>query len=212
MIPIAAIEEATAAFTAVAVAQSYDSEELAWLERTLTGVMRRLMDTENLDMPLLQLPLAQMRLAQSLYRENEMPGEPNLGETMGKLSERLNVRQNALTQAADRLVNHGLAERLSDPSDRRIVRLRLTTKGHTWVRERRSRRRARYEHLWELLSTSERQEFLQAVRVLDAAGNRLSAQPARNTELKSESHFDPPTVEETLSRFTDGEATLIDRT
>ncbi len=188
-----------------------DGQELVWLERTLTGIMRRLMDTENLDMPLLQLPLAQMRLAQSLYRETENPGEANLGETMGRLSERLNVRQNALTQAADRLVNHGLAERLSDPSDRRIVRLRLTEKGSEWVRTRRSRRRARYEHLWELLAPQERREFLQAVRVLEEAGNRLSAHPPTATAAKSTRPSDLPTVEETLSRFTDGEAIQRER-
>src|SRR5581483_11344934 len=101
-------------------------EIVAWLESSLPRIMRRLMDSENLDMPLLQLPLAQMRLAQALYVDNESAEFSLLGETMGRLSDRLGVRHNALTQAADRLVNHGLAERLSDPSDRRVVRLRLT--------------------------------------------------------------------------------------
>lgn len=183
-------------------------EELAWLERTLTAIMRRLMDTENLDMPLLQLPLAQMRLAQALYRDKESSHSLTPGETMGRLSERLHVRQNALTQAADRLVNHGLAERLSDPTDRRIVRMRLTAKGEEWVRERRSRRRARYEHLWTLLAPQERTEFLDAVRVLEAAGNRLPSGHLQKAEAILEIHSEPPTVEETLSRFTDGEAVI----
>src|SRR5258708_5001379 len=115
-----------------------DAEAFVWLERVLVSTFRRLMDTENLDMPLLQLPLAQLRLAQALYDEN--PEYVQAGETMGKLSERLGVKQNALTQAAARLVNHDLAERLSDRNDRRIVRLRLTQKGQEWVRERRARR------------------------------------------------------------------------
>lgn len=181
--------------------------ELAWLERTLTAIMRRLMDTENLDMPLLQLPLAQMRLAQALYTDKET-SSTLVGETMGRLSERLHVRQNALTQAADRLVNHGLAERLSDPTDRRIVRLRLTATGEAWVRERTSRRRARYEHLWTLLDPQERAEFLQAVRVLEAAGNRLPSGHIQKTQRILDIHSELPTVEETLSRFTDGEAVI----
>jgi len=182
--------------------------ELIWMERTLTAIMRRLMDTENLDMPLLQLPLAQMRLAQALYNDRENADTPNSGETMGRLSERLHVRQNALTQAADRLVNHGLAERLSDPTDRRIVRLRLTATGEAWVRERGSRRRARYEHLWNLLDPHERAEFLQAVRVLEAAGNRLPSGHLPPTNSVLNMHSEPPAVEETLSRFTAGEAVI----
>lgn len=180
----------------------------AWLERTLTAIMRRLMDTEDLDMPLLQLPLAQMRLAQALYGEKETAAAFSTGETMGRLSERLHVRQNALTQAADRLVNHGLAERLSDPADRRIVRLRLTATGEAWVRERRDRRRARYEHLWTLLAPQERAEFLQALRVLEAAGNRLPSGHLQTPNSVVELSKEPPTVEETLSRFTDGEAVI----
>ena len=183
-----------------------EGAELAWLERTLTAIMRRLMDTENLDMPLLQLPLAQMRLAQALYSEKE-PSSATAGETMGRLSERLHVKQNALTQAADRLVNHGLAERLSDAADRRIVRLRLTATGEAWVRERSSRRRARYEHLWTLLDPQERAEFLQAVRVLEAAGARLPSGELPQKSLRT-TQYEPPTVEETLSRFTHGEAVI----
>src|SRR5579871_4328363 len=43
-----------------------DEDALAWIESVLPRTMRRLMDSENLDMPLLQLPLAQLRLAQAL--------------------------------------------------------------------------------------------------------------------------------------------------
>src|SRR5437879_13076169 len=71
--------------------------DLAWLEQTLGRVMLQLMDSDSLDTPLLQLPLAQLRLVQALYRAED--GE--LGETMGRLSERLGSRRSALTQAAD---------------------------------------------------------------------------------------------------------------
>src|SRR5258708_4685870 len=140
---------------------------LAWLETVLPRIMRRLMDAENLDMPLFQLPLAQMRLAYALFAEQGSPELAVTGETMGRLSDRLGVRQNALTQAADRLVKHGLAERLSDPSDRRIVRLRLTKTGCDWVKQRRERRHEHLGALWSELNEAERQEFLHAVNVLE---------------------------------------------
>lgn len=172
-----------------------EADALDWLEQTLPRAMRRLMDSDDLDMPLLQLPLAQMRLAQALYNETEFPGIRTEGETMGRLSERLGVRQNALTQAADRLINHELAERLSDINDRRIVRLRLSEKGREWVSARRARRRARLSDLWGVLNSAERREFLQSVSVLEALGNRLK-------NLSPSGENDAQTVEETLSRFT----------
>ena len=138
-----------------------------WLEAVAPGAARRLMDADNLDIPLLQLPLAQMRLAQALFDSGEM------GEPMGRLSTRLGVRQNALTQAADRLVCRGVAERFADKSDRRVVRLRLTEIGLQWVAERRARRQQHYVKLWRLLDTTERDQLLMAIRFLEKVANRL---------------------------------------
>lgn len=148
---------------------------LVWLERTLPTIMRRLLDADDLDLPLLQLPLAQMRLAQALYAEREEHGSTatDAGETMSRLSERLGVRHNALTQVADRLVARGLIERVADVCDRRVVRLRLTETGYDWVHVRRQRRRAHLESLWVLLSVQERQEVLASVRILEQAAARL---------------------------------------
>lgn len=160
------------------VAETDDPEQvIAWLERALPRIMRRLLDAENLDMPLLQLPLAQMRLAQTLYQESEAADADASGQTMGRLSERMRVRQNALTQAADRLVNHGLAERVSDRTDRRIVRLRLTAQGREWVEARRERRRAHLSRLWEALTPDEHTDFLNAVRTLESVSDRLQPSP-----------------------------------
>jgi hypothetical protein len=114
-------------------------------------------------------------------------------------------------------VKHGLAERLSDPSDRRIVRLRLTETGSAWVRERRTRRHEHLGALWAELNETERQEFLHAVNVLQAVAERLNSRSLRDLEGNSlvdlPSHHtgrlrkDLPTVEETLARFTAGSVT-----
>lgn len=50
-------------------------------------------------------------------------------ETMGGLAEVRQISRPAMTQAVEALVEKGLVERMDDPSDRRIVRLRLTAKG-----------------------------------------------------------------------------------
>jgi DNA-binding MarR family transcriptional regulator len=177
---------------------------LAWLEHTLPHILRRLLDSENLDMPLLQLPLAQMRLAQALYKEAIHPDILAMGETMGHLSERLGVRQNALTQAADRLINHGLAERTGDPQDRRIVRLRLTAQGQEWVQARRARRRAHLQQFWSTLDSQDREALLRAVGTLETLSARLSEsseEAASRLELKRASDS-LLTLEEALARET----------
>lgn len=175
-----------------------ESNPLDWIEEVLPGIMRRLMDSENLDMPLFQLPLAQMRLAQMLFREGS-----DEGETMGRLSERLGVKQNALTQAADRLVNHGLAERLSDPTDRRIVRLRLTQKGQEWVQERRTRRHFHLQNLWNHLDEAEQKAFITAIETLKNTTDRIGAIDSSHNETSNGTRktADQTTVEELLTRL-----------
>jgi len=51
------------------------------------------------------------------------------GLTMGELSQALSVPLYTATRMVDSLVAAGLAERLSDPDDRRIVRVTLTDDG-----------------------------------------------------------------------------------
>ena len=53
----------------------------------------------------------------------------NPGSTMGGLSQALSVPLYAATRTVDNLVENGLADRLSDPDDRRIVRVTLTDSG-----------------------------------------------------------------------------------
>lgn len=198
------MEQESLSRTRAYLTDSDSDATVTWLEAALPRIMRRLLDSENLDMPILQLPLAQLRLANALYSEAETENVRALGETMGRLSQKLGVRQNALTQAADRLINHGLAERNNDPQDRRIVRMRLTTMGWEWVHARRSRRRARIESLWTLLSETERSEFLAAIQTLESACRRLKPQPESSGEPLCECERQVPIIEETLSRFTAG--------
>jgi DNA-binding MarR family transcriptional regulator len=49
--------------------------------------------------------------------------------TMGELSHTLAVPMSTATRAVERWVNSGFAQRLSDPDDRRIVRIDLTENG-----------------------------------------------------------------------------------
>lgn len=151
-------------------AASNEGDTLRWLERTLPLAIRGLLGMDDINSPLTQLPLAQLRLARALYDAMDEAGDN--GETMGQLSARVGVRHNALTQAADRLIRRGLAERVSDPRDRRVVRMRLTPTGHAWVSASRARRRAHLTDIWMGMPPESREEFVDAVRVLEAIVRR----------------------------------------
>src|SRR5689334_18604765 len=52
--------------------------------------------------------------------------------TMGELARRLGVTEKGFTGIADRLEKHGYCQRERDTNDRRVVRLRLTSKGESF--------------------------------------------------------------------------------
>jgi DNA-binding MarR family transcriptional regulator len=66
-------------------------------------------------------PIAFIRASIILYR--------NTNPTMGELSQSLGIPLPTVTRIVDWLVNNGYAQRLSDVSDRRIVRVAYTDKG-----------------------------------------------------------------------------------
>ena len=57
------------------------------------------------------------------------------GRPVGWLAEQMNVQPATMTGLTDRLVRQGLIEREADPSDRRIILLKLTDEGRRVVGE-----------------------------------------------------------------------------
>jgi DNA-binding MarR family transcriptional regulator len=89
------------------------------------------------------------------------------GERSAKLAERLAVAKPTLTATADGLVAAGYARRDTEPGDRRVVRLCLTTAGHDAV-DRADAAYARW--LDQLLAETEQpDQVLQALDVLNQA-------------------------------------------
>ena len=56
-------------------------------------------------------------------------GKPGEGPTIGYLAERLQIRHNSAVELIDRMVAHGLVERLQSERDRRQVIISLTRYG-----------------------------------------------------------------------------------
>ena len=79
-------------------------------------------------------------------------GQPSIGE----VAQHLLLRHHSVVELVDRAVAAGLVERVDDPDDQRVVRLRLTTSGTAKVEslaaahlEELSRLRTPFASLWD---------------------------------------------------------------
>lgn len=102
------------------------------------------------------LTMAQLRLMYTLITDGE--------QAIGELAEKLSVRSPTVTGLTNRLIKQKLIERLSDPNDRRIVRIGLTKDGRRVLGEIEAASRAYLDRIFETMG-EERVEEL--IRVLD---------------------------------------------
>lgn len=85
-------------------------------------LMSRLEGAQSKDRPhRIPNPVGLYRMGSILHRKP--------GSAMGELSQALSVPLHTATRMVDSLVENGLADRLSDPEDRRVVRVTLTDNG-----------------------------------------------------------------------------------
>lgn len=96
--------------------------------------------------------------------------------TMGRLADQLNASLPNVTGIVDRMVGHGLVERLRDDDDRRLVVVRATPAGRAAVEEIDMVRRRQLARVLDLLAPDEQQAALLVFRKMREASNRLSEQ------------------------------------
>ena len=89
------------------------------------------------------------------------------------LSEHLDVSAPAASQLVDRLVQHGLLERVEDPHDRRAKQLTLTPKGRTLIETGIVERTRWVDELVQSLAPGEYEEMASALAALTDAVWRL---------------------------------------
>ncbi len=95
---------------------------------------------------------------------------------MGELASALEVSGPAACMLADRLVSHGLAERRSDPSDRRVVRVVRTERGKRLVKRYEMAQRHALDALVERLSDDQLADWVEILASL--AGDLVPVQVA----------------------------------
>lgn len=86
--------------------------------------------------------------------------------TMSELARFTHSPKQQITKTVDRLTECNFAERISDPSDRRIVRLKLTQQGKDYISHFLTEKAGYYQNLFDEMPSEEREAFYQALRTL----------------------------------------------
>ena len=86
--------------------------------------------------------------------------------TMTELANFARMPKQQMSKLVDRLVDGGFAERLSDPDDRRIIRLRATEKAEEYIQSFFEKDAAEYRAFFEQLAPGERDKFCAALRTI----------------------------------------------
>lgn len=91
---------------------------------------------------------------------------PDAGLSMHKLASALEITDATASVLADRLVSQGLVERCSDPSDRRVVRLKASEKGKALAERFLEAQLRAAEDLFDRLSDEQAKAFLDVMETL----------------------------------------------
>lgn len=86
--------------------------------------------------------------------------------TMTELARATHSPKQQMTKTVDRLIESNFAERISDPADRRIVRLKLTPEGLSYMENFLSEDAVYYQNLFDEMPDAERKNFYQALQTL----------------------------------------------
>lgn len=86
--------------------------------------------------------------------------------TMTELANFARMPKQQMSKLVDKLVDGGFAERLSDPDDRRIIRLRATEKADEYIAAFFEKDAAEYREFFDQLGKDELDPFCEALRTI----------------------------------------------
>ncbi|AEM83780.1 MarR family winged helix-turn-helix transcriptional regulator [Streptomyces violaceusniger] len=131
------------------------------LAEQLLRLTRRLHRAQKRHMEPLGITPAQSRLLRTVSHSDQPP-------RMADLAQRLEVVPRAVTTLVDALEAHGSVRRVPDPSNRRVVRIKLTDAGRATLRALREARRAAAEDILAPLSDQQRDALGELLDTLSA--------------------------------------------
>lgn len=97
-------------------------------------------------------------------------------QRLGAIAQRFRLDPSTITRQVQAVVRMDLAEKVTDPSDRRASVLSLTTEGQAAVTEARTRRRGKLDALLREWTPDQREEFLRAITRFNETVDRWVAE------------------------------------
>ena len=86
--------------------------------------------------------------------------------TMSELAATTGMTKQQMTKIVNRLMEHNFVERVSDPDDRRIIRLKIKDKAESYINRFLDRDAAYFKEFFDELAPSDRDELAQALATL----------------------------------------------
>ena len=83
------------------------------------------------------------------------------GSKMKDITEELEIASSSATDLTDKLIKEKLVERYRDPGDRRVVRVKLTEKGQSYLNEAKELKKKFWKSFVENIPEDERSEILE---------------------------------------------------
>jgi len=115
-------------------------------------IMKEFMKNQGDEFHKLKITMPQFFVMEHIGRSGELK--------MGDIAKFINVTTAAITGIVDRLVRDLYVLRISDPKDRRIVKIRLTAKGAKVVRDMIERRKQVSIKMFGMITQEEREQYL----------------------------------------------------
>ena len=99
-----------------------------------------------------KITVQQLLIVDTLCREGETK--------MSDLARIMTVTTAAMTGTVERLVRYGYVERVFDPDDRRIIKIKLSQKGESFIAQINGRRRKANIKIFGQISSQDRENYL----------------------------------------------------
>ncbi|WP_432036036.1 MarR family winged helix-turn-helix transcriptional regulator [Streptomyces cucumeris] len=142
-----------------------EPETSGLLAEQLLQLTRKLHRAQKRHLEPLGITPAQSRLLRTVAHTDQPP-------RMADLARRLDVVPRAVTTLVDALESHGSVRRMTDPTNRRVIRVELTDTGRSTLRALREARRSAAEDILAPLSAEQREILGGLLDILSTAHDR----------------------------------------
>jgi DNA-binding MarR family transcriptional regulator len=141
------------------------SEFVDKLSEMMPAIMRELFKQESDKFYNIKITIPQLVVLEMLTRDGE--------SRMTDLARSINVTTAAMTGIVDRLVRDGYVIRTNDLRDRRVIKIKTTSRGARIAKSAIEQKKAIFRKMFGVISQEDREEYL---RILTIICDRISRQ------------------------------------